>query len=141
MTMFSRRNVSWSHMEMKSPEVSFCFAFCSSVNLCSRNREQIFRLPKSSRTMLCAVSLIMPNSSAINFSVSRRSCASICHTFSIISGVLFVDGRPERGSFSVVFVSSRKRLNHSQTYFLLSSSLPQTCTNISRFSVAVFPNL
>ena len=54
------------------------------------------------RTMVCAVSLLMPNSSAINLSVSRRSCSSICCTFSIISGVLHVDGWPERGSSSVV---------------------------------------
>ena len=92
----------WSHMEKKSPEVSIRFAFCSCVNLCCTNREQIFRLPKSWRTMVCAVSLLMPNSSAINLSVSRRSCARICRTFSIISRVLLVDGRPERGSSSVV---------------------------------------
>ena len=52
-----------------------------SARLCGTNREQIFRLPKSSRTMVCAVSLLMPNSSAINLSVRRRSCASICRTF------------------------------------------------------------
>ena len=53
--------------------------------------------------MVCDVSLLMPNSSAINLSVSHRSCASICHTFTIIPGVLLVDGRPERGSSLVVF--------------------------------------
>ena len=52
---------------------------------------------------MCAVSLLMPNSSAINIRVSRRSCASICRTFSIISGVLLVDG-----SSTVVFVSFAK---------------------------------
>ena len=57
---------------MKSPEVSIRFAFCSSVNLCGINREQIFRLPKSSRTMVYAVSLLTSNSSAINLGVSRR---------------------------------------------------------------------
>ena len=89
-------------MELKSPEVSIRFAFCPSVSVCGTNREQIFRLPKSSRTMVCAVSFLMPNSSAINLSVSRRSCASTCRTFSIISGVLLVDDRPKHGSFSVV---------------------------------------
>ena len=69
-----------------------------SVSLCGTNREQVFRLPKASRTMVCAVSLLMPNSSAINLSVSRWSCASICRTFSIISGALLVGGRPEHGS-------------------------------------------
>ena len=83
-------------MEVKSPEVSIRFAFCSSVSLCGKNREQIFRLPKSSRTMVYDGCLLIPNSS------SRRSCASIFHTSSIIFRVLLVDGRPERGSSSVV---------------------------------------
>ena len=48
-------------MEKKSPAVSIRFAFCSSVSLCGTNREHIFRLPKSSPTMACAVSLLMPN--------------------------------------------------------------------------------
>ena len=37
--MFSRSNGSWSHMEMKSPECSISFAFCSSVSLCGTNRD------------------------------------------------------------------------------------------------------
>ena len=64
----------WSQVEMKSPEVYIRFTVCSSVSVCGTNREQIFRLPKSSRTMVC--SLLMPNCSAINLSVSRRSCAT-----------------------------------------------------------------
>ena len=81
---------------MKSPEVSIHFASCSSLTLCGTNQEQIFRSPKSSRTMVCTMSLLVPNSSAINLSISRRSCgASICRTLSIISRVLLVDGRPE----------------------------------------------
>ena len=50
---------------MKYPEVLIRLAFCSSVSLCGTNREQIFGLPKSSRTMVCAVFLIMPKFSAI----------------------------------------------------------------------------
>jgi len=102
---------------MKSPEISIRFAFCSSISWCGTNREQIFRLPKSSLTMVCTVSLLMPNSSAINLKVTRRSCASICLTRSIISGVLLVDGQPEHGSSSVVSVPSRKRLNHRKHIF------------------------
>ena len=97
--------------------------------------------PKSSRTLVCAVSLLMPSSSAINISVSRPSCASICLNFSIISGILLVDGRPKRGSSAVVFFLSRKRLNYSKTHFLLKASLPYICTNISRVSIVLFPNL
>ena len=77
-------------MEMKSPEIFIRFTFCSSVSLCCINREQIFHLLKSSWTMAYAVSLLIHNSSATNLSVSRRFCASICCTFSIISGVLLV---------------------------------------------------
>ena len=102
-----------SHMKMKSPEVSIRFAFYSSVSLCASNQEQIFRLPKSSRTMVCTVFLLMPNSSAINLGVSRRSCARFSYTFSIISGVLLVDDRPERGSLSALSFSLRKCLKHS----------------------------
>ena len=116
-TMVRRKDGSWSHMVMKSPEVSMRFAFCSSVSLCGTNREQIFRLHKSSRAMLCTVPLLMPNSSAINHKVTRRSCASICRTRSIMSGVLLVDGRPERGSSSVVSFPSRKRLNRRKHIF------------------------
>ena len=94
--MFSKSNGSSSYMTMKSPEVSIHFASCSSLTLCGTNQEQIFRSPKSSRTMVCTMSLLVPNSSAINLSISRRSCgASICRTLSIISRVLLVDGRPE----------------------------------------------
>ena len=50
--------------------------------------------------------VLMPNFSAINISVSRRFCASIFLTFSIISGALLVVGRPERGSSSVVYFPS-----------------------------------
>ena len=109
-------NGSWSHMEIKSPEVSISFAFCSSVSLCSTNQEQIC-LPKSSWTMVCAVSLLMPNSFAVIVSMSHRSCASICRTFSIISGVLLVDGRLQYGSLSVISFPSPKHLNHSAHSF------------------------
>ena len=86
----------------KSPEVSIRFALCLSVSLCCTNQEQIIRLPKSSQTMVCTMSLLMPKSWAIKLSFSRRFCASICHTFSIISGVLLVNGWLERGSSSIV---------------------------------------
>jgi len=70
-------------------------------------------LAKSSKMMVCTVSLLMPNSSTINCKVTRRSCASICHTRSIMSGVLLVDGQPKRGSSSVVSFPLRKRLKQS----------------------------
>jgi hypothetical protein len=59
----------------------------------SQNRCHTFLNPKSSWTMVCTVSLLMPNSSAMNHKVTRRSCASICHTRSIMCAVLLVDGR------------------------------------------------
>ena len=65
----------------------------------------------------CPPVLVKAISSAINLSVSRRSCASICRTFSIISGVLLVDGRPERGSSSVVSIPSQKCFNRSKHIF------------------------
>ena len=58
-----------------------------------------------------------------NLSVSRRSCASIGRTFSIISGVLLVDGRPERGSSSVVWTIRK---------YYLFVPMPTHCT-ITRF--------
>ena len=122
-------------------EVSIRFAFCSSVSLCGTNQEQIFLLPKSSQTMVYAMSLLMPKSSIINLNISRRSCASICRTFLIISGVLLVCGRPECCSSSVISFPSRKHLNHSWTYFLLAASLPYIYTNISCDSDAIFPHL
>ena len=90
--MFSRSNGSWSHMKMNSPEVSIRFAFCLSVSLCGTNREHIFRY-SNHRGQWCAPRRVLANvqySSAINLSVSRRSCVSICRTFSIISGVQLV---------------------------------------------------
>ena len=110
--MFSRSNGSWAHMQMKSKEIStlsFPRAFCSSVSLCGTNRKQVFRLPFS-RTKVCAVFFLMPNFSTIKLSVSRRSSVIICRTFSIISEVLLVDGRPERGSSSS-FPSLRESVN------------------------------
>jgi hypothetical protein len=58
----------------------------------SQNRSHTFLDPKSLQTMVCTVSLLMPNSSAINRKVTHRSCASICRTHSIMPGVLLVDG-------------------------------------------------
>ena len=78
------------------------FCFCSSVSLWGTNREQIFCLRKSSRTVVCAVFLLMPKSLRNQSCDSRRSCASICRTFSTISEVLLVDVRPEGCSSSVV---------------------------------------
>ena len=46
-------------MGMMSLEVSICFAFCPSVSLCGTNWGQIFRLPKSSWTMVWAVTLLI----------------------------------------------------------------------------------
>ena len=68
---------------MKSPEVSICFAFWLSVSLCGTNQEQIFHLPKSSWMMVCAMSLLLPNSSTINLSISHWSSVSICRTFQL----------------------------------------------------------
>ena len=85
----------------------FCFLLVCELVLQKSGAD--LPLTKSSRTMVCAVSLLMPYSSAINLSGSRRTC----RTVSIFSGVLFVDGRPERDSSSVVSFPSRKRLNHS----------------------------
>ena len=104
-------------MEMQSPEVSIRFAFCQSVSLGGTNIEQIFLLPISQRTMVCTVSLLIPNSAAINLSVSRRSCTRIFRSFSIISGVLSADGRAERGSSSVVSLPSLKSLNPQKHIF------------------------
>ena len=73
---------------MKSPEVSVRFASCSSVSLSDTNWEQIFSLPKPSRTIVCAMSLLLPNFSAINLSVSRRSCARYTRTSLILSRFL-----------------------------------------------------
>ena len=65
---------------MKSREVYIRFAFCSSVRMCGRNREQIFRLPKSSQTMVCAVSLLTPNSSTDTLKYqSRTLCQHLSH--------------------------------------------------------------
>ena len=76
-TMFSRSNGPWSHMEMKSPEVSIRFAFCLSESLCGTNWEQIFHLPRSSATMVCAVSLLMPNSTAVNLKAGSHLCGAM----------------------------------------------------------------
>ena len=88
--MFYRSHGSWSHMEVKSPEVAIRFALCSSAAQMGAD----LPLTQIMQTMVCAVSLLMPNSSAIKLIVNRRSCASICRTFSIISGALPLDGRP-----------------------------------------------
>ena len=128
-TMFSRSNRSWSHMEVKSPEVSIRFAFCSSLSLCGSNRELIFCLSKSSRTMVRRV-LLMPNSSAIFFaSVFGLVPVFVLHFLSHF-WILLVDVRPERGSSSVVSFLSRKRLTIRKHIFL--SRLP-SCTPVPTF--------
>ncbi|GBM59772.1 hypothetical protein AVEN_6649-1 [Araneus ventricosus] len=80
-------------------------------------------------------------SSAIILKDSRQSSASIRRTRSMLSGVVLVGGRPERGSSLTSSFPSLKRLNHSKTHFLLTASTPYTFTNISCVSVAVLPNL
>ena len=100
---------------MRSPEVSIHFALCSFVR-----HKSGADLPLTQFVAVEGARLVFANAQFfLNLSVSRRSCASICRTFFIISGVLLVDGRPERAS--VVSFSSRKRLNHS---ILFRSRLP-----------------
>ncbi|GBM87537.1 hypothetical protein AVEN_21992-1 [Araneus ventricosus] len=90
--------------------------------------------------MLLTLSRLIFNSSAIILKDSRRSSASIRRTRSMLSGVVLVGGRPERGSSLTSSFQSLKRLNHSKTHFLLTSSTLYTFTNISCVSVAVLPN-
>lgn len=71
MMMPFRSNESWWHIEMKWPKAPICLAFCSSMGLCSTNREQIFHLSKS---------FLMPNSSDTILRFYHQSCASICHS-------------------------------------------------------------
>ncbi|GBN26374.1 hypothetical protein AVEN_5611-1 [Araneus ventricosus] len=91
--------------------------------------------------MLLTLSRIIVNSSAIILKDSRRSSASIRHIRSMLCGVVLVGGRPERGSSLTSSFPSLKRLNHSNTHFLLTASTPYTFTNILCVSVAVLPNL
>ncbi|GBN34534.1 hypothetical protein AVEN_249887-1 [Araneus ventricosus] len=88
--------------------------------------------------MLLTLPRLIFNSSAIILKDSRRPSASICRTHSMLSGVVLVGGRPERGSSLTSSFPSLKRLNHSKTHFLLTAS---TLTNISCVSVAILPNL
>lgn len=91
------------------------------------NQVQIFHLPRSSRTMVHTVSLLIPNSSTINHRVSRRSRASICRTrLSIMSGVLLVHSRPERGSSAAVSFPSQKRKNTFSAHAFHPAHLPPT---------------
>ncbi|GBN72407.1 hypothetical protein AVEN_209154-1 [Araneus ventricosus] len=72
--------------------------------------------------MLLTLSRLIFNSSAIILKDSRRSSASIRRTRSMLSGVVLVGGRPERGSSLTSSFPSLKRLNHSKTHFLLTAS-------------------
>ena len=66
-------------------------------------------LTKSPWTMVCAMSLLMRNSSSINLRISRWSCGSIS---SIISGVLLANGRPKMWLILYHFLPFAKCLNH-----------------------------
>ena len=79
----ARKEGSWCHELMKSLTHSISLSFYSAVRLWGIKCEQLFRFPRSSRTMMLTVSLLIPNSSAINRSVIRRFLAlsESCHQF------------------------------------------------------------
>ena len=97
----------WSLQKFPSTLLSVCLWACAAQ---IRSRSSAY---PNHRRWWCVMSfLLMPNYSTINLSNSHCSYASICCTFSIISGILLVDGWPEHSSSSVVSFSSWKRLNH-----------------------------
>ena len=80
--MFYRSNGSWSH----GNEVSWIFHSFYFLLVCERVRHKSGADFPLTQIILedgvrRAMSLLIPNSSAINFSVSRRFCVNICRTF------------------------------------------------------------
>ncbi|GBM76542.1 hypothetical protein AVEN_66002-1 [Araneus ventricosus] len=68
--------------------------------------------------MLLTLSRIGFNSPAVILKDSRRSSAIIRRTRSMLSGVVLVGCRPERGSSLTYSFPSQKRLNHSKATLL-----------------------
>lgn len=69
-----------------SYQIFLTYILLSRLSMCSPNREQIFRLPKSSLMIVCILSLLITNSSPINRSISWQSCTSMCCIHLIMTG-------------------------------------------------------
>ena len=82
---------------------------------------QIFHIPKSSVIIFHMLTRLISISSAIIWTVNRRSPRTICFTRSALSAVLLVEGLPLLESCSTSLRSSLNHLCHSKTHERLIS--------------------
>ena len=93
---------SLSHRSTYSQQIPMRVAFCSSFKLLGTHTAQTFRYPKTSMTMWCTCSTLMPRCSLIRGSVTRRSHCTIWSNLPSVSGSATWGGRPGRARSSVL---------------------------------------
>jgi len=113
-------------------------AFLSSLSSLGTNLAEMRLMFKFSAKMRGAVSYDSPTISQTSWIVCLRSARVASRTFAMFSGVVLVDGRPERSSSSTDVRPSLKRLYHKKVLFWLMALSPKASCSIRWVSAAVF---
>jgi len=113
-------------------------AFWTSLSILGTNLAEmrlVFKLPVKMRW---TVPYDSPTTSKTSWIVCLRSARIASRTFAIFSGVVLVDGRPERSSSSTERHPSLKRLYHKIVLLCLMALSPKASCSIRWVSAAVF---
>ena len=131
---------SWFAQSSMSLQISFRSSFCSSVSSLGTNFADTLRIRKSSVRMEWTEPVLIPTSTAISLTATRRSFSTSSRTWSFTSSFRLVHGLPERGSLSTDFWPFLRRLNHSFVWVGLKATSPNTCWIFRIVSIWVSPS-
>ena len=113
-------------------------AFWSSLSSLDTNLAEICLVFKLSAKMRWKVPYDSPPISQTSWRVCLRSARIASRTFAVFSGVVLVDGRPERSSSSTDVRPSLKRLYHKKVLLWLMALSPKASCSIRWVSAAVY---
>ena len=99
--------------------------FCSVVSSFASNFSDTLHKAKSSVKMGCTEPVLIPTSNASSRMVTRWSCMTKVHTWSMSSSFRLVEGLPERASLSTDVRPSLNRLYHSLICVMPMPSSPK----------------
>ena len=109
-----------------SIETSRLSCFCSIFSSFGTNFADTLRIAKSSVKMECTEPVLIPISFAFSRTVTRRSCMTKVHTWSMSSSFRLVESLPERASLSIDVRPCLNRLYHSLICVMTIASSPKT---------------
>ena len=114
------------------------WVFWSSLSSLGTNPAEMRLMFKLSAKMRWTVPYDSPTISQTSWIVCLRSARIASRTFSMFSGVVLVDGRPERSLSSTEVRPSLKRLYHKRVLLWLLALSPKASCSVRWVSAAVF---